>query len=179
MQIYADYYRYGYGDGCSSRSLSATQPTDQQVNVSGRWAGTTTVSTAVMLGGGCLGDQLRAADFPIRNEVVFNFSQSGARVVGSQIAVAVGNEALTNSCELMGIVVENDLHGTVCDGRTEDVGVVTGCGSEPWIIEWEPILFSGTVNGASMDVTITERGVVQNGTASFGISSSEHFTLEK
>ena len=76
IQIYADYYRYGYGDGCSSRSLSATQPTAQQVDVSGRWAGTTTVSTAVMPDGpaamlttACLHADWQSAEYGLSSSI--------------------------------------------------------------------------------------------------------------
>ena len=180
-QVYADYYNRGFGSACAAPSGSFTQRDDPQVNVGGRWRGASTSSTADFRGGGCIGTRLRELDLPLSSDVVLTLNQSGAHVQGSQDAVTVFADAepVVNSCEFSGIVVGNALHGTVCDGTTEDFGVIQGCGSEPWTLEWERLAFSGTVNRSRMEISISQRGVVHNGSASFGMSSSVHFTLQK
>lgn len=204
-QVYSGYYSRGFRGACAEPNETATQRESfrqfvaqvrreigasnaqsirldaHQVNIGGRWAGITTVSTAAMRGGGCVGERLRAADVPIRNELVLDLNQSGAHVAGIQQAfsTAGGDEPIANSCEFMGIVVGNRVHGTVCGGTTENIGVIAECGLEGWSIDWEPITFSATVTENRMDATIEEVGIVRSNTASYGISSSEKLTLQR
>ena len=148
-------------------------------NVAGRWTGSGTTSTAVWQGGGCHGESLRNSNISIRDIMIWNLNQSGPQITGSiAFSRQIGTgDPFNFNLGFSGTIVGNELRGTVGNVNSQDF-TVEECGATEWSIAWEPMVFSGTVNGTSIDLSVSERGVVRSRNGSDDISSSWRVTLK-
>ena len=159
---------------------STPSPAPASNDIAGRWTGSGTTSTAVWQDGGCVGESFRTADISIHDIMIWHLNQSGPQITGSiAFSRQIGtSEPFTYNAGFSGTIVGSELRGTVGSGHTETFDIPE-CGSESWDMEWEPMVFSGTVTGSGIDLAVSERGVVRNSTDSYNIGSSWRVTLQK
>lgn len=155
-------------------------PPPASSEIAGRWTGSGRASTALWQGGGCHGESLRTSDIPIQDIMIWHLNQSGPQITGSiAFSRQIGTlDPFTFNSGFSGTIVGSELRGTVGSGNTQNF-TVRECGSERWTIEWEPMVFTGTVLGTRIELSVSERGVVYGNTGSHDISSSWQVTLEK
>ena len=135
--------------GCSSDGSSPVSPTPQPLgppevaDVAGTWTATISASTEDVVGGGCPGDVARRLRISTTRTATIVVEQHGGSLAGSSVKI----EGVT--CRFSGSVTGNTVQAAVgaCAPDTISIGVVSGCGSEPWRLESLALTMEATVSG--------------------------------
>ncbi len=167
--------------GCGSDGSSPAAPSPQPLgppataNVAGTWTATISASTADIVGGGCLGDVARGLGLGKTWTATVDVAQDGTTLTETSLEI----EGLT--CSFSGTVTGNTVDATV-DACTPDaiaVGVISGCGSEPWSLESLSLTVEATVSGSVITGSPTATATAVNGDASHSVSATGELSMAR
>ena len=141
--------------GPTLQSLGPPEPAD----VAGTWTATITASTDDIIGGGCLGNVARGLQLSTTRTATIVIEQDGGTLTETSLAI----EDVT--CRFTGSVTSTTLSATVdaCTPDTISIGVVPGCGSDPWSLESLSLTMDATVSGPVITGTPTATATAVSG----------------
>ena len=167
--------------GCDSDGSSPVAPTPQPLgppgtaDVSGTWTASLTASTGDVTGGGCLGNVARGLGLSKTWTATVTIAQDGTTLTSTSVDVA------DITCSFGGSVSGNTVNATVnaCTPDRLDIGVVAGCGSDPWHLESLSLTVAATVAGTTITGTPTATATAVSGTASHAVSATGDLSMTR
>lgn len=157
---------------------AAQPPASEQsgtADVAGTWTATLSASTDDIVGGGCLGVMARALGISRSWTATIEIDQTGNTLAETPVEV----EGTT--CRLAGSVTGATVNATVdsCAPDRVSIGVVPGCGSDPWHLESLSLTVAATVSGSAMTGTPTARGTAVSGSDSYAVSATGELSMSR
>ena len=159
----------------SPTSPTSTAPDTTPADVSGTWTAVVTASTDDIQGGGCAGSVARALRSSITRSATVPLTQSGSTLPATSVTI----NGMT--CQFRGSVSGTTVNATVdgCMPDTISLGVLVGCGSDPWSLASPSLTMAATVSGNTITGAPTASGTATNGSESHPVSATADLTMTR
>ena len=154
---------------------AVTTDTTAPADVSGTWTAVLSASTNDIQGGGCAGSVARALRSSITRSATLTLTQNGSTLSATSVTI----NGMT--CQFRGSVSGTTVNATV-DGCTPDtisLGVLAGCGSDPWSLASPSLTMAATLTGNTLTGTPTATGTVTDGSESHPVSATADLTMTR